>query len=197
VVAALLSRGLVEERIVEDTAEADPALNTLWRNPDDGRGILLRITAGGLASVGIEADGAPVATIEAGTDAGPNDGSTTAVSAGQAAPTARSGETREGTKQALLIASWSARKGRPSSRSWRRPAGSRIPLEAPSPERSRSGSALLSPRRRWKAAGASTGLQADRRCRAPLLLGPRGPRPNLRGARRLAVTRLGRRPMAT
>ena len=48
VVAALLARGLVEERIVEDTAKPDPALNTLWRNADDGRGILLRITPAGL-----------------------------------------------------------------------------------------------------------------------------------------------------
>ena len=52
VVAALLSRGLVEERTVETTAKADPALNTLWRNLDDGRGTLLRITPAGLDALG-------------------------------------------------------------------------------------------------------------------------------------------------
>ena len=60
-VAALLARGLVEERIVEDTAKADPALNTLRRNADNGRGILLRVTPAGLGALGIEPDSATVA----------------------------------------------------------------------------------------------------------------------------------------
>ena len=64
VVAALLARGLVEEQIVESTAKADPALNTLWRNADDGRGVLLRITPAGLDALGIEADSAAVAAAE-------------------------------------------------------------------------------------------------------------------------------------
>ena len=46
VVGALLSRGFVEEIVIDDTRPADPALNTLWRNLDDGRAVLLRITAG-------------------------------------------------------------------------------------------------------------------------------------------------------
>ena len=50
----LLARGLVEERIAEDTAEADPAHNTLWRNGDEGSGILLRTTPAGRDALGIE-----------------------------------------------------------------------------------------------------------------------------------------------
>jgi hypothetical protein len=62
VVAALLARGLAEERSVETTAKADPALNTVWRNADDGSGTLLRITPAGLDALGIE----PGASQEAG-----------------------------------------------------------------------------------------------------------------------------------
>ena len=104
VVAALLVRGLAEEQTVESTAKADPALNTLWRKLDDGRGILLRITPAGLDALGIEADSGAVAATEEATGAAPtDDGSAAAVSAPQAAPTARSGKTRAGTKQALLV----------------------------------------------------------------------------------------------
>ena len=105
VVAALLARGLVEEQIVEDTAKADPALNTLWRNADDGRGILLRITPAGLDALGIEADSAAVAAAGGAERrrGGDRRRAPRAESAPQAAPTARSGKTREGTKQALLV----------------------------------------------------------------------------------------------
>ena len=65
VVAALLARGLAEEQTVESTAKADPALNTLWRNADDGRGILLRITPAGLDALGIEAGSVAVAAAAA------------------------------------------------------------------------------------------------------------------------------------
>ena len=44
VVGALLSRGLAQEQVTESRSKADPALNTLWRNDDDGRGVLLLIT---------------------------------------------------------------------------------------------------------------------------------------------------------
>ena len=103
VVAALLSRGLVEERTVETTAKADPALNTLWRNLDDGRGTLLRITPAGLDALGIEADSAAVAATEAESPTATTKGSAAAEAGPQAAPAARSGKTREGTKQALLV----------------------------------------------------------------------------------------------
>ena len=44
VVAALLARGLAEERVLDGTTKADAALNTVWRNLDDGRAVLLLIT---------------------------------------------------------------------------------------------------------------------------------------------------------
>jgi hypothetical protein len=58
VVAALLAHGLAEEQTTETTAKADPALDTVWRNLEDGRGVLLRITAAGRDALGIEADSA-------------------------------------------------------------------------------------------------------------------------------------------
>ena len=53
VVGALLSRGLAEH-ITDEHAKADPALNRVWRNLEDGRGVLLFITAAGLEAIGIE-----------------------------------------------------------------------------------------------------------------------------------------------
>jgi hypothetical protein len=41
VVGALLSRGLIAERVTDTMAKADPALNRIWRNEPDGRGVLL------------------------------------------------------------------------------------------------------------------------------------------------------------
>ena len=96
--------GWSQERTVETTAKADPALNTLWRNLDDGRGTLLRITPAGLDALGIEADSAAVAATEAERPTAEATEDGTAAEAGpQAAPAARSGKTREGTKQALLV----------------------------------------------------------------------------------------------
>ena len=103
VVAALLSRGLAAEAIVETTAKADPALNTLWRNLDDGRGVLLRIAPAGFEALGIEADSAAVAAVEAERAAEASEDGAAAEAAPQAAPAARSGKTRAGTKQALLV----------------------------------------------------------------------------------------------
>jgi hypothetical protein len=111
VVAALLARGLAEERSVETTAKADPALNTVWRNADDGSGTLLRITPTGLDALGIE----PAASQEAGAPqrrgAGHTDSPASlsplaaATARGRSAshPAPLRGKTREGTKQALLI----------------------------------------------------------------------------------------------
>ena len=53
VVAALLARGLAEERVLDSATKADAALNTVWRNLDDGRAVLLLITAAGLEALGI------------------------------------------------------------------------------------------------------------------------------------------------
>ena len=102
VVAALLARGLVEEQTVESTATADPALNTLWRNADDGRGVLLRITPAGLDALGIEAGSAAVAAVGRSRAAG-GQGPRRRLCGPVGATTARSGKTREGTKQALLV----------------------------------------------------------------------------------------------
>jgi hypothetical protein len=55
VVGALLSRGLAREEVTDRTTRADGALNTVWRNEDDGRAVLLKITPEGLAAIGVEA----------------------------------------------------------------------------------------------------------------------------------------------
>ena len=102
-VAALLVRGLAEERIVESVASADPALNRLWRNADDGRGVLLRITAAGLDVLGIKAGSAAVAAVDAGVAPPAAKGRGRHPSGPVGATSARSGKTREGTKQALLV----------------------------------------------------------------------------------------------
>ena len=103
VVAALLSRGLIREQIIDSPRKADAAMNAIWRTlPEpDGRGVLLLVTAAGLAAIGIEpgpdpADGPvepalkkrgrPRKAAPAGVDATP-------------AP-----KTRDGTKQAQVIA---------------------------------------------------------------------------------------------
>ena len=44
VVAALLARGLIREEVTDSHAKAAAALNTIWRNLEDGRGVLLFVT---------------------------------------------------------------------------------------------------------------------------------------------------------
>ncbi len=44
VIGALLSLGLIREQISDSPRKADGALNTVWRNEEDGRGVLLFIT---------------------------------------------------------------------------------------------------------------------------------------------------------
>ena len=56
VVGGLLTRGLVREEVTETHVKVDPALNTFWRNLEDGRGAPLRITAAGLEALGLEPD---------------------------------------------------------------------------------------------------------------------------------------------
>ena len=137
VVAALLARGLAEERIVESTAKADPALNTLWRNADDGRGVLLRITAAGLDALGIEAGrrrgAAPQRRSaprgEQGRRAAPR-GRRGRPSGAAAAQDARGHQAGGAGRHARA-----RRRARPSPRSSRRPAGSRTRCAAPSPAR--------------------------------------------------------------
>jgi len=111
VVNALLARAYVEEQMIDSIARADPALNTLWRNADDGRGIVLRIAAAGFDALGIEADSVGTRAARAGEAAVPAEGRDDAPSASQALPSARSGKTREGTKQAALVAMLSRPEG--------------------------------------------------------------------------------------
>ena len=56
VVGALLARGLAREDVTDLQIRADSALNTVWRNEDDGGAILLRITPAGLEAIGVEPD---------------------------------------------------------------------------------------------------------------------------------------------
>ena len=64
VVGALLARGFAREEATDRTTRADSALNTVWRNEDDGRAVLLKVTPEGLAAIGVElaAAGEPQAT---------------------------------------------------------------------------------------------------------------------------------------
>jgi hypothetical protein len=57
VVGALLSRGLAREEVIDRTIPADTALDTIWRNEEDGRAVLLKITPEGLAAIGVEPAG--------------------------------------------------------------------------------------------------------------------------------------------
>jgi hypothetical protein len=54
VVTALLTRGLVRETVADRITRADAAMNTVWRNDDDGRAVLLRIRAAGREAIGVE-----------------------------------------------------------------------------------------------------------------------------------------------
>ena len=103
VVAALLSRDLIREQVTDSHAKADPAMNTIWRNLDDGRGVLLLVTAAGLGALGLGSD-APAAGATAAVSAEAPEDSATAQTPPAARPEAGTGMVREGTKQARLIA---------------------------------------------------------------------------------------------
>jgi hypothetical protein len=64
VVGALLARGLAREEVTDRTTRADTALNTVWRNEDDGRAVLLKITPEGLAAIGVEPAGEAEPAVE-------------------------------------------------------------------------------------------------------------------------------------
>ncbi len=65
VIGALLRRGLIAETVTDEIIRADPALNRVWRNDEEGRAILLHITDAGLDALGIEADRPPQSPDEA------------------------------------------------------------------------------------------------------------------------------------
>jgi hypothetical protein len=121
VVAALLARGLVAERISERMTKADPAMNRVWRNLEDGRAVLLFITAAGTEAIGVDPAAVTYAFNEGTNSAGepaagaPTGGDGAAVEAPakprgprKAAPpgavTGAPRTTRGDTKQAQLIA---------------------------------------------------------------------------------------------
>ena len=64
VVGALLSRGLIAERVTDSMTKADLVLSRVWRNEPDGRGVLLFITPAGLDAIGVEPASEPEATVE-------------------------------------------------------------------------------------------------------------------------------------
>ncbi|MFN3262131.1 MAG: DUF3489 domain-containing protein [Pikeienuella sp.] len=122
VVSALLSRGLVAERIIETKTKADASLNRLWRNEPDGRAVLLEITDVGLATIDAETgesvgcaqgEGDPITGPAGESRSAPLGGVSgetsvdepgTEKAAHDAAVAPRARKTREGTKQATLIA---------------------------------------------------------------------------------------------
>jgi hypothetical protein len=126
VVGALLSRGLIAERITDSMAKADPALNRIWRNEPDGRGVLLLITPAGLDAIGIEpaeqegpieyhvnegtnsagepAAGAPTGAEEAPVEPAPKRRGGRKKAAPTGGDTHAPRKSRDGTKQAQLIA---------------------------------------------------------------------------------------------
>ena len=112
VVGALLGRGLVREEVTDSTRTTDTALNTICRNEEDGRAVLLRVTAAGFKALGIEPEAAQTAEAPQRPGAGHTDSLASAESSGAGEPEGpsashpapRRGKTREGTKQAALIA---------------------------------------------------------------------------------------------
>jgi Protein of unknown function (DUF3489) len=71
VVGALLARGFAREDVTDLQTRADSALNTVWRNEDDGRAVLLKITTEGLEAIGVEQSGEPEAAPIGETEAAP------------------------------------------------------------------------------------------------------------------------------
>lgn len=93
VVDGLLTRGLIAETPTDSQTKADAALNRFWRNDEDGRAILLHVTDGGLAAIGIEPEGGDAAPSAEASKAAP----------AKADPAPKARTPRTGTKQAKLI----------------------------------------------------------------------------------------------
>jgi hypothetical protein len=130
VIGALLSRGLIADKVTENRQQPDAATNTVWRNDEDGRAVLLFITPAGLEAIGCEPETAEGSEAQ---EAAPESHSATErpgqagsaatghdqAQAGDApdAPrdAAQAGETapkvRAGTKQACLIGMLRAAEG--------------------------------------------------------------------------------------
>ena len=116
VVGALLARGLAREDVTDLQTRADSALNTVWRNEDDGRAVLLRITPAGLEAIGVEPDaaaaGEPVAgPAAAGAPKKRGRPKKAAATASAHTPAAAPRKTRADTKQAQVIAMLRRKQG--------------------------------------------------------------------------------------
>jgi DNA-binding MarR family transcriptional regulator len=112
VVAALLKRGLIAEEATDSQTKADAAMNRIWRNDEDGRAILLRLTDAGLTAIRIEpedaaevGDTAPTVADKAPSVEAPQD----APAETDPAPMART--PRAGTKQEDVIAMLRRKEG--------------------------------------------------------------------------------------
>ncbi len=103
VVGSMLAKGLLQE-VDADLREGEP----MWRETGDGHGVTLVATDAGLAAIGIEPDNANTAPVGA-TDAPTEEAAPETPSEPDAAPKART--SREGTKQAQLIAMLRAESG--------------------------------------------------------------------------------------
>jgi hypothetical protein len=115
VVGALLTRGLAREDVTDLQTRADSALNTVWRNEDDGRAVLLRVTPAGLAAIGVEpdADAAGESAAKPAPVAVPKKRGRPkkAAATSTPAPTAAPRKTRADTKQAQVIAMLRRKQG--------------------------------------------------------------------------------------
>ena len=124
VVGALLSRGLIREHVIDSPRKADAAMNTIWRNEPDGRGVLLLVTAAGLEAIGIKPEAKP----DAITAAEPTASAPEVVDENPVGPAAKkrgrprkaaatgadaapAPKTRDGTKQAQVIAMLRRKQG--------------------------------------------------------------------------------------
>ena len=115
VVGAMLAKGLIEEI---EAGHGEP----VWRETDDGYGVTLIATSAGLEAIGVEpetsasdtpetAQGAPDAAEDAGHAATPPVAETAPTDALNAPTAPKPRKTREGTKQAQLIAMLRAEGG--------------------------------------------------------------------------------------
>lgn len=100
VVAAMLAKGLLQE-VDANLRQGEP----VWRSTGDGHGTTLIATDVGLAAIGIE----PAAAQDSTTQAQDSQPAPDAANSAQDAPKAHT--TREGTKQATLIAMLAAPSG--------------------------------------------------------------------------------------
>jgi Protein of unknown function (DUF3489) len=124
VVGALLARGLIREHITDSPRKADAAMNTIWRSlaEPDGRGVVLFLTAAGAEAIGVEpetvsyafndgtnsagepAAGAPGSADTASAEGGPRRRGRPRKAAPTGADVAPVPKTRQGTKQAQVVA---------------------------------------------------------------------------------------------